>query len=121
MSSGWFALVYNPFLWVGERRGMSALRGRLLSGAEGRVLEFGAGTGLNTPHYPPTVRELVLSEPEPGMVARLRRSVPPRGTPTEIVQAGAEALPFDSGSFDTVVCTFVLCTVPDPSSALLVT
>jgi ubiquinone/menaquinone biosynthesis C-methylase UbiE len=112
-------LLYDPFLSVGERVGMSTLRGRLVSSAEGRVLELGAGTGLNVPHYPPAVRELVLTEPEAGMASRLRRRSLRSQTPTEVVQAEAEALPFDAGSFDTVVCTLVLCTVPDPARALL--
>jgi ubiquinone/menaquinone biosynthesis C-methylase UbiE len=111
--------LYDPFLWIAERAGMSALRQQLLSTAEGRVLELGAGTGLNIAHYPPVVRELVLSEPEPGMAARLRRRSHLSQIPTEVVQAGVEELPFDAGSFDTVVCTFVLCTIPDPINALL--
>ncbi len=111
--------VYDSFLWMGERAGMSALRGRLVSVAEGRVLELGAGTGLNITHYPPAVGELVLSEPEPEMVARLRRRSLVSHLPTEVVQASAEDLPFDAGSFDTVVCTFMLCTVPNPTRALV--
>jgi ubiquinone/menaquinone biosynthesis C-methylase UbiE len=112
-------LLYDPFLWASERAGMSALRGRLVSTAKGRVLELGAGTGLNIPHYPSAITELVVSEPDPGMTARLRRRSLMRWTPTEVVQAEAERLPFDAESFDTVVCTFVLCTTPDPVRALL--
>ncbi len=44
------AAIYDPFLWLGERLGMRARRRRLLSGARGRVLEIGAGTGLNLVH-----------------------------------------------------------------------
>jgi ubiquinone/menaquinone biosynthesis C-methylase UbiE len=98
---------------------MSALRGRLVSSAQGRVLELGAGTGLNVRHYPPAVSELVLSEPEPEMAVRLRRRSAPSRQAIEVVQSGAEDLPFPAGSFDTVVCTLVLCTVPDPRKALL--
>jgi ubiquinone/menaquinone biosynthesis C-methylase UbiE len=111
-------LVYDPFVWLGERAGMSALRERQLAAAAGSVLELGAGTGLNVPHYPRTVQRLVLSEPESGMAARLRRRSPGDGIPAEVVQAGAEDLPFEDGSFDTVVCTLVLCTVPDPVRTL---
>ncbi|HST54283.1 MAG TPA: class I SAM-dependent methyltransferase [Solirubrobacteraceae bacterium] len=112
-------LLYDPFVAIGERAGMSNLRRQLVSAAEGRVLELGAGTGLNVAHYPPSIQELVLSEPEPAMAARLRRRSRLSAARTQVVQAGAEELPFDAGSFDTVVCTFVLCTVPDPASALL--
>jgi SAM-dependent methyltransferase len=110
--------LYDPFVALSERVGMSAQRNRLLSTAAGRVLELGAGTGLNVPHYPAAVRELVLSEPEPGMAARLRRRSLRSRIATEVVQADAGALPFADGSFDMVVCTLVLCTVPDPTKAL---
>lgn len=111
-------LLYDAVLSIGERAGMSAQRGRLVSTARGRVLELGAGTGLNVRHYPLAVRELVLSEPEPAMAERLRRRGAARGGSTEVVQARAEQLPFEAGSFDTVVGTFVLCTVADPVAVL---
>lgn len=111
-------LVYDPFVMIGERAGMSALRSRQVAAAEGCVLELGAGTGLNLRHYPPAVRRLVLSEPEPGMAARLRRRSARSSAAVEVVQASAEQLPFEDGAFDTVVCTLVLCTVPDPAKAL---
>ena len=111
-------LAYDHVMWVGERAGMSALRSRQVATAEGRVLELGAGTGLNVSHYPPAIRRLVLSEPEPGMVARLRRRGLGSRHSIDVVQASAEELPFEDGAFDTVVCTLVLCTVPDPVRAL---
>jgi ubiquinone/menaquinone biosynthesis C-methylase UbiE len=107
------AWLYDPFLALAERRGMAALRLELLSAARGRVLEVGAGTGRNLAAYPARLEQLVLSEPDPGMRARLRRRVERGGQPTSVVAAGAEALPFADGSYDTVVSTMVLCTVPD--------
>ena len=61
------AALYDPFLARGERLGMSARRASLLSEARGRVLEIGAGTGLNLVHYPVTVEELTkrLATPTP--------------------------------------------------------
>ena len=53
-----------------EERGQAVLRDELLRGLTGRVLEVGAGTGINFPHYPATVRELVAVEPEPYPPAR---------------------------------------------------
>jgi ubiquinone/menaquinone biosynthesis C-methylase UbiE len=112
------ALLYDPFLWAAELAGMRRRRRALLAGARGRILELGAGTGLNLVHYPAGVGKLVLVEPEPAMhrrlSARLRRS-PREGI---VVAAGAEALPFADRSFDTVVCTLVLCTVIAPDAAL---
>jgi hypothetical protein len=54
-SAAWLrilALVYDPFLWLGEITGMRRRRSTLLSGARGDVVEIGAGTGLNIAHYP---------------------------------------------------------------------
>jgi SAM-dependent methyltransferase len=118
LSQRWNATIYEPFLALGERRGMAARRAALLSSASGRVLEIGAGTGLNLPHYPAALDELVLTEPEPGMVARLRRRVAAAGREARVVPAPAESLWFPDHSFDTVVSTMVLCTAPQPAEAL---
>ena len=74
MNQAWLrvmALLYDPFLWRGEIAGMRRRRRALVAAARGRVLEIGAGTGLNIPHYPAEVDALILSEPEPGMRHRL--------------------------------------------------
>jgi ubiquinone/menaquinone biosynthesis C-methylase UbiE len=116
-----FAWYYPRILELAERAGQRDTRRRLVSAARGRTLEIGAGTGVNLPHYNSSVSELVISEPSPHMLARLRRAVagaPPAAGHWELVQAGAEALPFADGSFDTVVCTYVLCSVADPRRAL---
>lgn len=115
-----FALLYNPLLALGERRGMAARRRELLVSARGRTLEIGAGTGHNLAAYPRDLDELVLTEPEPAMLRKLQRRVarsPLRGV-ARIVPAGADALPFPDDSFDTLVSTMVLCTVDDPAAAI---
>jgi SAM-dependent methyltransferase len=115
----WFsALTYDPFLWLGERAGMAERRRRTLASARGRVLELGAGTGLNLPHYPEGIDRLVLAEPEEHMAARLGRRREDLGIAAEVVQAPAEELPYEDDSFDTVVSTLVLCTVAEPERAL---
>ncbi len=111
------AAVYDPFFWLAERAGLAERRRALVAQAHGRVLEIGAGTGLNAAHYPAGV-ELTLSEPDEAMVARLRSRLEGLGRPAAIVRAGAEDLPFAASSFDTVVSTLVLCTVPDQDVAL---
>jgi ubiquinone/menaquinone biosynthesis C-methylase UbiE len=114
-----FARIYDPFLGLAERAGMRELRRQALTGAHGRVLEIGAGTGLNLPLYPSAVTSLTLADPEPPMVAQLRKRAPrDAGLPVVVVEAPAEQLPFGDGSFDTVVCTLVLCTVADPAASL---
>jgi ubiquinone/menaquinone biosynthesis C-methylase UbiE len=112
------AALYDRVAAVSERGGMADRRRALLAAAHGRVLEVGAGTGLNLEHYPETIGELVLVEPERAMARKLAARVGELGRPAHIVEASAEKLPFDDGSFDTVVCTLVLCSVDDPASGL---
>lgn len=107
-----FAWGYDRFQQRAEDAGMRDRRAEFLASARGRCLEIGSGTGLNLERWPPGV-ELVLSEPDPHMAARLREK-----TDLEVVEAPAERLPFPDASFDTVGLTFVLCTVPDPQAAL---
>jgi SAM-dependent methyltransferase len=110
--------VYDPFLALGEHRGMAEHRRSLLAGAAGRVLEIGAGTGANLTAYPPDLEALVVTEPDPGMARRLERKVARHRPDAQVLHVGAEALPFLDGAFDVVVSTLVLCTVPDPTAAV---
>ena len=115
-----FAAIYDRALKGAERAGLAEMRHSLLADAQGRTLELGAGTGLNLVHYPAAVSELVLVEPDPHMAKRLRGRITaaPPSVPVEVIAAPAEDLPFDDGSFDTVVSTLVLCTVEDPDRAV---
>ena len=120
-SSAWLrimALVYDPFVWLGEMAGMRRRRSTLLSGARGRVVEIGAGTGLNIAHYPDGIGELVLTEPDPAMRRRLARRLQRHAHVARIVDSPAERLPLADASVDTVVSTLVLCTVNDPERTL---
>lgn len=112
------ARVYDPFLWMGEIAGMRHRRHTLLACARGRVVEIGAGTGLNITHYPDDISELVLTEPEPGMRERLALRLRRNQCAARIVDARAERLPLVDASVDTVVSTLALCTVDDPEGAL---
>jgi ubiquinone/menaquinone biosynthesis C-methylase UbiE len=112
------AVVYDPFLWFGERAGVSALRKELLGKARGYTVEIGGGTGLNLPHYPDDLHELVLVEPDLSMRCRLEKRLRDSGRRARLVDAPAERLPFGDRSVDTVVSTFVLCTVDTPELAL---
>jgi ubiquinone/menaquinone biosynthesis C-methylase UbiE len=116
-----FARFYDRMLAGTEKAGLADMRRSLVSRASGRTLEIGAGTGLDLPHHTDAVTELVLSEPDPHMAARLRERVGEGSfAPGKIavIEAPAEDLPFDDGSFDTVVSTLVLCTVGDQGRSL---
>lgn len=117
-----FARFYERMISAAEKAGLADMRRDLLAGAGGRTIEIGAGTGLNLPFYTPSVTRLTLTEPDPHMARRLRGRLdedgPPAGIETEVVEAGAEALPFEDESFDTAVATLVLCTVPEVEASL---
>jgi ubiquinone/menaquinone biosynthesis C-methylase UbiE len=113
-----FAAVYDRGMKGTEEAGLGEIRRELLADASGRVLEIGAGTGINLEHYLDAVTDLTLTEPDPHMATRLRERLKRgegRGT---LIEAPAEALPFADDSFDTVVATLVLCTAPDPAAAV---
>ncbi len=113
-----FTELYDRGLKSVEEAGLREIRRETLSSATGKTLDLGAGTGANLPLFPPAVSELVLVEPDPHMLSKLRTRLAGDAAPVEVVQAGAEALPFEDESFDTAVFTLVLCTVPDPEAAL---
>jgi len=113
-----FSALYDSLLKGTEDAGLRERRREVLAAARGRTIDIGAGTGANLGLFPSSVSELVMAEPDPHMVKRLRRKVAEAGASVELVEAGAEGLPFADASFDTAVFTLVLCTVPDPSAAL---
>lgn len=104
------AAIYDRFMAGSEEACLAAWREELIAEARGRVLEIGAGTGANLPYYRDGVERLVMAEPDRHMRAKLAaRSA--RGLRVETSAALADRLPFDDGSFDTVVSTLVLCSV----------
>jgi ubiquinone/menaquinone biosynthesis C-methylase UbiE len=113
-----FTALYDRGLKATEDAGLRQIRREVLAGASGRTVEIGAGTGLNLQLYPEAVSELVLVEPDPHMLRKLRPKLSGARGETSAIQAAAEKLPFEDDSFDTAVFTLVLCTVPDPRAAL---
>ena len=93
-------------------------RDELVAGLRGRVLELGAGNGINFSHYPPTVEEVVAVEPEPYM--RSKAEIAARSAPVHVsVRPGnADALELEDASVDAAVASLVLCSVPDQAAAL---
>lgn len=95
--------------------GLARYRPAVVGAARGRVLEIGVGTGLNLPLYGDV--DLVGVEPDPHMLRRAHARLERSGRSAELLPASAEALPFPDASFDTVVATFVFCTIPDAGRA----
>jgi ubiquinone/menaquinone biosynthesis C-methylase UbiE len=110
-----FTAAYDRMIKGAEEAGLREIRREALAEASGRTIDLGAGTGANLDLFPAAVTELVLAEPDPHMLKKLRSKV---GDAAEVVEATAEELPFDDSSFDTAVFTLVLCTVADPAAAL---
>lgn len=114
-----FSALYDRCFKAAEEAGLRDMRREVLAGARGRVLEIGAGTGLNLDLYPHEgLDSLVVTEPDPHMFKQLRERAAKVCAGAELVQAGGEDLPFDDDSFDTVTVTLVLCTVPDQPATL---
>ncbi len=113
-----FARVYVRLAAAAEKRGQREHRAELLGGLAGRVLELGAGNGMNFRHYPASVREVVAVEPEACLRQAARDNAGQANVPIRIVDGVASQLPFDEGSFDAGVVCLVLCSVPDQAQAL---
>lgn len=113
-----FARAYERFSAGAEAKGQGEYRARNLAGLSGRVLELGAGNGLNFAHYPPEVTEVVAVEPEPYLRERAgeRGGVAPVNV--TLVDGDADALPLPDASVDAVVASLVLCSVPSQARAL---
>ena len=113
-----FAFAYDRAMAGTEKAGLGTIRSRLLQEVSGEVLEIGAGTGRNLAHYPDSLVALTLTEPDPSMLRRLGIAAGAASRPAKVLRAPAEDLPFDDGSFDTVVSTLVLCGVSDQPRAV---
>ena len=114
-----FSALYDRCFKAAEEAGLRDMRREVLAGARGRVLEVGAGTGLNIELYSKEgIESLTLSEPDPFMVKQLREKLGESEREADLIRAPAEDLPFADDSFDTVTVTLVLCTVPDQPAAL---
>ena len=101
-----------------RNRDLLPYRRRVISAAAGRVLEIGIGSGLNLHLYPEHVREVVGLEPSPRLIAMARGAAPRSRVPASFMEGSAEAIPVEDHSFDTVVTTWTLCSIPEVVVAL---
>lgn len=101
-----------------RNRALVAYRQRVLSAAQGRVLEIGIGSGVNLPFYGSQVTHIVGLEPAPQLVEMSRGAARREAREVELVCASAESIPIPDARFDTVVTTWTLCSIPNASRAL---
>jgi len=97
---------------------LSGLRARTAAGLSGRVVEIGFGSGYNLPHYPPDVERVLAVEPSATAWRMASRRIGATTVPVEQVGLDGQSIPLDDASCDGALCTFALCTIPDPVAAL---
>jgi ubiquinone/menaquinone biosynthesis C-methylase UbiE len=113
-----FARLFDRFAAKDKGRGEADLRRELLAGVRGRVVEVGAGNGINFEHYPATVTQLIAVEPEPYLRQAAERTARSVELEIAVMSGVADALPVEDQSVDAVVVAGVLCSVPDQAGAL---
>ncbi len=121
MSETWYERHLLPYL-LDLACSVSPIRKqrmKVIPQAEGNVLEIGIGTGLNMPFYDRSRVKLIVGV-DPGLRMHklaLKRSLQ-AGLDVKLIGISAERIPVEDASFDSVVCTYTLCTIPDPLLAL---
>jgi len=117
---GFYSRVIFPRLcdWMMSDPRIAELRHDVLADVTGAILEIGFGTGLNLRHYPEHVRGITAVDPNPGMGRRAQERVAESGIAVDQRTIGSEALPFEEGTFDCVVSTWTLCSIPEAGRAL---
>jgi ubiquinone/menaquinone biosynthesis C-methylase UbiE len=117
---GFYSQVILPVCldWAMSDPTFSRYRQELLSNVSGEVLEIGFGTGLNLSYYPPQIQKLVTVDPNPGMNRRAKKRIEASNIIVENRVLSGEDLPFDDESFDSVVSTWTLCSIPNVERAI---
>lgn len=113
-----FARIYERVGPAAERAGAAGHRTRLLAGLSGRVVEPGAGNGLNFRHYPATVTEVIAVEPEAYLRQRAVTAASAVPVKVTVLDGTAARLPLADASVDAAVVSLMLCSVTDQSVAL---
>ena len=93
-------------------------RQQLLQNVSGKILEIGFGTGLNLPHYPEGVEKITTIDPNPGMQKLAKSRIVESNITVDYQVLNGENLPMEDSSFDSVVCTWTLCSIPQADKAI---
>ncbi len=104
--------------WLMSQPAFTQARAELLADIAGNVLEIGFGTGLNLSHYPTTVNQLTTVDVNPGVHRLAEKRLADAAIPVRFALISGENLPMADASFDAVVSTWTLCSIPDVESAL---
>jgi ubiquinone/menaquinone biosynthesis C-methylase UbiE len=117
---GFYSQKILPYLldWSLADPQIAQYRRSLLADVQGEVLEIGFGTGLNLAYYPEHIRKVVTVDPNPGVHALARKRIESSPITVEHRMLGSENLPMADHSFDSVVSTFTLCSIPAVEQAL---
>ena len=113
-----FARFFHRYCGRDRGQGERELRRELLAGASGRVVEVGAGNGINFEHYPVSVTELIAVEPEPYLRHQAEKAAVDAPLPVRVMPGVAASLELEQDSVDVVVVCGVLCSVADQREAL---
>jgi len=97
---------------------MTNLRSRYVSQAAGKVLEIGIGSGLNLSHYGCAVESITGVDPAEALTQKARQRADRIRAGVAVIGVSGESIPVRSETFDTVVCTWTLCSIPDPQAAI---
>ena len=101
-----------------EKLGFFRWRRKVFDSLDGdTILEVGVGTGKNLDFYP-VGKPIAAIDFSPGMLSRARRKAEEKGLNVDLVEMDVQDLQFDDQSFDTILATFVFCSVPDPIRGL---
>src|SRR6266567_5019511 len=98
---------------------LAGYRQDAIRAARGFVLEIGVGSGLNLPLYGPAVDRVCGIDPSPELLDRASKRIVDARVPVSLVRGTAAQLPFPDTAFDTLVMTWTLCSIANPSMALV--
>lgn len=101
-----------------SQKPMARLRSRYVPRARGDVLEIGIGSGLNLAHYGPDVASLTALDPAAELTVKARERAAAAPVPVNILQISGEEIPAADARFDSIVCTWTLCSIPNVYAAL---